>query len=744
MLPWIRSSIHIYKKAVLSVCFFVLIFVGIGFNFTSHVAYAQEDTLGIDVVEDQDQGNIALGNADIRIVVVKIIRVALGLLGIVTVGLIVYAGFVIMLSGGNEERIAYGKKIMINAVIGLVIIFSAFAIVQFVLNALGGRTQQGPPGGRRPPGLQTFSGSGALGRVVKDHYPFRDQNGVARNTSIVVTFALPVDTSSFIENSNNTCWSGINTSVPCDATNNRPYFGDCFDANNDGMTSWQTECDRLNTSTIKIDTHDKVDERTDRQSDSAGIGAAALASYDVEGNAYTFVFKPYEYLGSAEREVAYTVDLGEEIKKQGKDESIFSSLFNKFYTWDFSTDTRIDLDPPHVIDVYPASGTTEKKNNIIQITFDEAIDPTTVQGYYTPNPANGFDNILVNTEIGGAVASVTGTWSITNGYRTIEFITDNPCGQNSCGDMMYCLEVDCTGLAENCTKPYQALIRTAQSTQNADAPFEAIPFSGVYDLAFNGLDNITNEHIAPDDPQRLNKQPKVVTPSKKVVYDSEKRVDNYWWGFNIINEIDRSAPYVEEVVPGVDGQDVAERDPLYISFSKRMKLSTMDNVELREHPERVCFDAAFDTSTPKVCLQDERMDDIWFKVFSNIINDKTKSEVRHRDFGPNSLDLYYFPSVPSSVKSVTQNCIYPGYGPWQQNRLPNGTTPSPCLVSYDSNGNVTSASGCVNVSASVSTTDTGCAYTYLDMTSSSDLRLLKPDVAQCLGYLTTQSESQYQ
>ncbi|MSU75162.1 MAG: hypothetical protein EXS55_01465, partial [Candidatus Magasanikbacteria bacterium] len=90
------------------------------------------------------QNAIGLSATDIRVVVARIIRVALGLLGIVALGLVLYAGFVWMTAGGNEEKIAEAKKILINASIGLAIIFSSYAITSFIINKLVDATTKGP------------------------------------------------------------------------------------------------------------------------------------------------------------------------------------------------------------------------------------------------------------------------------------------------------------------------------------------------------------------------------------------------------------------------------------------------------------------------------------------------------------------------------------------------------------------------------------------------------------------------
>ena len=74
-----------------------------------------------------------LGEVDPRVAVANIINIALGLLGIIAVVLIVYAGFKWMTSAGNEEAVGSAKKTLIAAVIGLVIILSAYIIANFVI-----------------------------------------------------------------------------------------------------------------------------------------------------------------------------------------------------------------------------------------------------------------------------------------------------------------------------------------------------------------------------------------------------------------------------------------------------------------------------------------------------------------------------------------------------------------------------------------------------------------------------------
>ncbi len=77
-----------------------------------------------------------LTSTDVRTTIARVINVFLGLLGVLAVVLIIYAGFIWMTAGGNEEKVTKAKQFIINAIIGLAIILSAYAIVSFVINKL--------------------------------------------------------------------------------------------------------------------------------------------------------------------------------------------------------------------------------------------------------------------------------------------------------------------------------------------------------------------------------------------------------------------------------------------------------------------------------------------------------------------------------------------------------------------------------------------------------------------------------
>ncbi len=64
------------------------------------------------------------------------IKTFLGLLGIIFIILIVYAGYIWMMAQGNEEDIEKAKKIIRNSIIGLIIIIAAYSITYFVFSSL--------------------------------------------------------------------------------------------------------------------------------------------------------------------------------------------------------------------------------------------------------------------------------------------------------------------------------------------------------------------------------------------------------------------------------------------------------------------------------------------------------------------------------------------------------------------------------------------------------------------------------
>ncbi len=87
---------------------------------------------GLKIIEEP----LALGSRDLRLIITDMINQAIGLLGILAVLIILYAGLVWMTAGGNDEKIAKAKKITVSGLIGLVVILTSYSLANFVLNSL--------------------------------------------------------------------------------------------------------------------------------------------------------------------------------------------------------------------------------------------------------------------------------------------------------------------------------------------------------------------------------------------------------------------------------------------------------------------------------------------------------------------------------------------------------------------------------------------------------------------------------
>jgi hypothetical protein len=66
----------------------------------------------------------------------NIIKVVLGLIGLLSVTLFIYAGFMWMTSRGNEDQITTARKTIYASVAGLAVIIAAYVITSFVINVL--------------------------------------------------------------------------------------------------------------------------------------------------------------------------------------------------------------------------------------------------------------------------------------------------------------------------------------------------------------------------------------------------------------------------------------------------------------------------------------------------------------------------------------------------------------------------------------------------------------------------------
>lgn len=80
-------------------------------------------------------GNYTLD--DFTLLAIRISKWVLGIVGSLSLLMFVYGGVMFLISAGNSQSIDKAKKILLAAVIGLIIVFSSFLIIKFVLKGMG-------------------------------------------------------------------------------------------------------------------------------------------------------------------------------------------------------------------------------------------------------------------------------------------------------------------------------------------------------------------------------------------------------------------------------------------------------------------------------------------------------------------------------------------------------------------------------------------------------------------------------
>ncbi len=75
-----------------------------------------------------------------QVLIGTFIKAILGIVGSLALVMFIYGGLVWMTAAGNTEKVTKGKDILMWAAIGLVVIFSAYALVTFVFSKVLGLT----------------------------------------------------------------------------------------------------------------------------------------------------------------------------------------------------------------------------------------------------------------------------------------------------------------------------------------------------------------------------------------------------------------------------------------------------------------------------------------------------------------------------------------------------------------------------------------------------------------------------
>ena len=119
------------------ICFFVLLFFCF-LIFSANFCLAQallEDSSQVKYEGSLEEGDFTLN--DFVRVGMRVTEIILGIVGSLALLMFIYGGLMFIISSGNSEKVTKAKEIIIGAVIGLVIVFTSYMIIQFTIDALG-------------------------------------------------------------------------------------------------------------------------------------------------------------------------------------------------------------------------------------------------------------------------------------------------------------------------------------------------------------------------------------------------------------------------------------------------------------------------------------------------------------------------------------------------------------------------------------------------------------------------------
>ena len=112
------------------------VIVGIGIMAPAG-AYAANSVISEQCAGDTESRVCVDENADPNALIKSIVNVLLFIVGAISVVMIIIGGLLYVLSAGDNGRVTTAKNTIMYAVVGLVVSFIAFAIVQFVFDRFG-------------------------------------------------------------------------------------------------------------------------------------------------------------------------------------------------------------------------------------------------------------------------------------------------------------------------------------------------------------------------------------------------------------------------------------------------------------------------------------------------------------------------------------------------------------------------------------------------------------------------------
>ncbi|MCX6798333.1 MAG: hypothetical protein NTX66_03950, partial [Candidatus Falkowbacteria bacterium] len=344
----------------------------------------------------------------------------------------------------------------------------------------------------------------------------------------------------------------------------------------------------------------------------------------------------------------------------------------------------------------------QPRNSVIQINFDEPINPMTISGSATDlkeylqvyNKEAGQDKVdghacTGNNEclsfkcnadkcVGDFLA---GKFVPASNYKTVEFISDNECGMNGCGEKIYCLPANsnigvmvnaadlfkctddkkCSGFGSyKCLDDNLLSHKTCQTNikdTRRNYPLFDINSSkkGLTDLANNSLDGNGDGYADGPGPKPfLANDPK----------SPDSIGDNYFWSFWINNQLLINSPKILSLVPNQGASTTATPFNILMMASTIKTGSEVKVVDFGNGPESVThkfLNVWSQTPQPLGYWAESNNKDA--AVNGLLLDgwpDLTDIYIKHSNFGES---ITYNAQAGSGLKDIYQNCFKPSSGP---------------------------------------------------------------------------------
>jgi len=128
------------KNIFKSVLILLLVIAGFYFLAGESQAANLQNAFGKNLTDAGSNAGYNEGQTSPLPIISAIINIILSILGVIFLTMLIYGGYEWMTARGNEQRLEKAKDAIRSAIIGLIIIASAYAISSFVLTRISSKT----------------------------------------------------------------------------------------------------------------------------------------------------------------------------------------------------------------------------------------------------------------------------------------------------------------------------------------------------------------------------------------------------------------------------------------------------------------------------------------------------------------------------------------------------------------------------------------------------------------------------